>query len=125
MENSILNSVKKVLGLLPDYTEFDDDILMHINSAFSTLQQLGVGPKIGYMIQGPDEEWSDYLFDNATLNNVKTYVFLKVRVIFDPPQTSYLVTAFEKQISELEWRLNVNREEFDWVDPDPVVIDDE
>lgn len=121
METSILNSTKKVLGLPEDYTVFDHDVITHINTALSQLTQLGIGPAQGYMIEGVDDEWDDFI-DVATdpqLNNVKTYVFLKTRQFFDPPQTSYLISAMERQIQELEWRMNVHREETGWVDPAP------
>lgn len=119
---SILTSTKKVLGLSEDYTVFDEDIIMHINSVFSTLTQLGVGPAEGFMIEDATAEWDDFIPgapDDPQFNSVKSYMFLKVSMLFDPPQTSYLITAKEKQIEELEWRLNVHREEDDWTDPDP------
>lgn len=122
MENSILKSTKKILGLDPEYTVFDLDIITHINSTFSTLTQLGVGPVDGFSIEDDSAEWADFINDDLKLNSVKTYVYLKVRLVFDTPTTSYLIAAFEKQISELEWRLNVNREDTDWVDPDPPVV---
>lgn len=125
MEQSILTSTKKVLGIAADYTAFDLDIITHINAAFSTLTQLGVGPADGFMIEDADAEWYDYIENDIQLNTVKSYVFLKVRQLFDPPTTSYLITAMEKQIQELEWRLNVNRETTEWVDPDPIMIIDE
>ncbi len=121
MEDSILKSTKKTLGVDPDYTVFDQDIIMHINSAFATLNQLGLGPEMGFMITDNTAKWSDFLIDPKS-NSVQTYVYLKVRLLFDPPTTSYVIAAFEKQITELEWRLNVRREETNWVDPDPVVI---
>ena len=120
MENSILNSTKKVLGLSPEYVVFDEDIIMHINTAFSTLTQLGVGPAEGFMIEDASAEWDDFITDgDVQYNSVRSYVFLKVSMLFDPPQTSYLITAKEKQIEEFEWRLNVHREEDGWTDPDP------
>jgi len=120
METSILNSTKKILGLAPDYTVFDHDVITHINTAFSILTQLGVGPPMGFMIEDETAEWTDYVLDDDfQYNSVKTYVYLKVRQLFDPPQTSYLISAMERQIEELEWRLNVHREETGWVDPDP------
>jgi hypothetical protein len=125
MEQSILISTKKVLGIAADYTAFDLDIITHINAAFSTLTQLGVGPPEGFMIEDDTTEWYDYIEDDVQLNTIKSYVFLKVRQLFDPPTTSYLIAAMEKQIQEFEWRLNVNRETTDWVDPDPEVILDE
>jgi hypothetical protein len=119
MEQSILNSTKKILGIAEDYTVFDLDIMTHINSAFSTLTQLGVGPAAGYMIDDASDVWDDFIDVDLDMqyNSVKSYVFLRVRQLFDPPSTSYLITAVEKQIQELEWRLNVHREETGWVDP--------
>jgi hypothetical protein len=123
METSILNSTKKVLGIAEDYTVFDEDIIMHINTAFSTLTQLGVGPPEGFMIEDAIAEWNDFITDgDPQYNSVKSYVFLKVSMLFDPPQTSYLIAAKEKQIQELEWRLNVHREETGWTDPDPDLV---
>jgi hypothetical protein len=119
MEQSILNSTKKILGIAEDYTVFDLDIITHINTAFSTLTQLGVGPAQGFMIEDATEVWTDFIADDLQYNSVKSYVFLKVRQLFDPPSTSYLIAATEKQIEELEWRLNVHREEDGWVDPNP------
>lgn len=119
METSILNSTKKVLGIAPDYTAFDLDVITHINSALSTLTQLGVGPVGGFSIEDESAVWGDFIGMDAQFNSVKSYVFLRVRMLFDPPGTSYLISAFEKQIGELEWRLNVHREETEWVDPDP------
>lgn len=117
MENSILLSTKKTLGIPADYDVFDLDIITHINTALSTLTQLGVGPSNGFMVEDDTPEWSDFLGDDLQYNAVKTYVYLKVRQLFDPPTTSYLISAFNDQIRELEWRLNVHREETGWVDP--------
>jgi hypothetical protein len=134
MEPSILKSTKKILGIAEDYTAFDLDIITHINSAFSTLTQLGVGPTNGFMIEDDTAEWSDFIpdypsdisetpTDDPQYNSVKTYVFLRVRQLFDPPTTSYLITAYDKQIQELEWRLNAYREETGWTNPDSVVYE--
>jgi hypothetical protein len=126
MEQSILTSTKKILGIADDYTVFDLDIITHINSAFSTLTQLGVGPPSGFMIEDATVEWSDFIGDDLQYNSVKSYVFLRVRQLFDPPATSYLIAAYEKQLAELEWRLNTHREEAGWVDPNPpVILEDE
>lgn len=121
METSILKSTKKILGLAEDYTVFDLDVITHINSAFSTLTQLGVGPVEGFMIEDETADWSDFILDDLQYNSIKTYVYLRVRQLFDPPTTSYLIAAFNDQIKELEWRLNVHREETGWVDPGPVI----
>lgn len=117
MGTSILNSVKKVVGIDADYDAFDVDILMHINTAFSTLNQLGIGPEAGFAIEDDVPTWDAFLGDDPRLNSVKSYVFLRVRLLFDPPATSYAIEAFQKQITEIEWRLNVKREGESWVDP--------
>lgn len=121
MSNSILTSTKKILGIEEDYIAFDPDIITHINSVFSTLEQLGIGPQDGYMIEDKIAVWPDYLSNNFRLNAIKTYIYLRVRLLFDPPATSYHINALNEQIKELEWRLNTNREGVSWVDPTPVV----
>jgi hypothetical protein len=125
MEESILISTKKILGLAAEYTAFDLDIITHINSAFFTLTQLGIGPAAGFAIEDDKAVWSDFIGTGLEFNSVQTYVYLKVRLLFDPPTTSYLIAAFEKQLQELEWRLNVTREDAEWVDPNPVIVEDE
>jgi hypothetical protein len=122
MEQSILKSTKKILGIADDYDVFDLDIITHINTAFSTLTQLGVGPIEGFMIEGENEVWTDFIMDDIEYNSVRSYVFLKVRQLFDPPSTSYLIEATQNQIRELEWRLNVRREHEGWTDPNEVVV---
>lgn len=117
MSDSILVSTKKILGLDASYTAFDVDIIMHINSVFGTLNQLGIGPINGFMIEDDTALWSTFIGSDLNLNAVKTYVYLRVRLLFDPPATSFHITAMENQIKELEWRLNVYRETRDWVDP--------
>jgi len=120
LETSILTSTKKILGIDQTYTVFDLDIITHINSAFSTLTQLGVGPAAGFMIEDETPTWSDFITDgDLQYNAVKSYIYLKTRQLFDPPTTSYLIAAFNDQIKEIEWRLNVHREETGWTDPDP------
>lgn len=114
MTDSILNSTKKTLGIDPDYGAFDLDILTHINSTLSTLQQLGIGPEAGYMIMDHTSSWTDFLGEDLRLNAVKTYVYLRVRLLFDPPATSFHINAIQEQIKELEWRLNVHREGLTW-----------
>ena len=113
MENSILISTKKVLGLEPTYTVFDQDVIMHINAAFSILNQLGVGPVEGFMIEDDAAVWDDFILiegSEPSKSLVKTYVQLKARMLFDPPTTSFLLEAMTNQIKEYEWRLNVFRE---------------
>jgi hypothetical protein len=104
---SILTSTKKVLGLDESYTAFDADIIMHINTVFADLNQLGVGPSGGFAIENATAAWEDYLEGDSTLNQVKTYMYLRVRMVFDPPNTGYVLASFERQIKEHEWRLNV------------------
>lgn len=118
MEDSILNNTKKVLGVAEDYTVFDYDITTYINSAFSTLTQLGVGPVAGFTVEDANTKWSDLDLTQDQLNMVKTYVFLKARMLFDPPTTSFHIEAMNNQIREHEWRISTNREwGLDPVDP--------
>ena len=119
MTESILNSVKKTLNLAEDFTSFDADVILHINSVLSTLNQLGIGPEEGYMIEGSDETWVTFFGSDPRLNNVKSYIYLRVRMLFDPPTTGYHTQAMQEQIKEMEWRINVYREGTEWVDPDP------
>lgn len=104
---SILTSVKKVLGISEDYTQFDADIVMHINSVFLNLTQLGVGPENGFFIEDYTTEWSDFVSDNIQLQAVKSYMYLKVKLLFDPPLSSAVIESTNRMIAELEWRLNV------------------
>ena len=106
MSSSILNDVKHTLGLLPEQTAFDTDVMLHTNSAIATLTQIGVGPVEGYMIMGPDNQWDEFIVD-PRLNAVKSYIFLKVKLMFDPPGTGFVVASMERQITELEYRINV------------------
>lgn len=104
---SILVSIKKLLGIAEDYTHFDQDIIMHTNSVFMILTQIGIGPSTGFVIHDESAIWEDFISDELTLEAVKTYVYLKVRVVFDPPSSSVVMEAMNRMISELEWRLNV------------------
>lgn len=104
MNGSILDSIKKNLGIVPEYTAFDDQIILDINAAFSTLHQLGFGPDEGFEITGIDEFWSD-IIEEPRFNFVKSYVCMKVRMMFDPPTSSYALDALNKQIAEYEWRI--------------------
>jgi len=108
--DSILNMTKKVLGVAEDDDSFDIDIIMHINTVFTTLHQLGIGPVDGFMIEDDTKKWEDYTTGDANLNAVKSYVYLRVRLLHDPPSTSFAIDSMQKQIVELEWRLNVYRE---------------
>ena len=107
MMDSILTSVKKLLGVGEEYTHFDDDIIMHINSVIFILTQIGIGPDEGFVISSKDQTWDDFLQGRINIESVKSYVYLKVRLLFDPPSNSFLVEAIERQISEYEWRLNI------------------
>lgn len=107
MEDSILTSTKKILGIAENYTAFDLDIITHINSAFSTLAQLGVGPAVGFQITDSTATWTQFSTTQLQRNMVRTYVFLKVKYLFDPPTTSFLLDATKTQIQEYEWRLSV------------------
>lgn len=122
MSTSILTSVKKNLGLEASYTAFDPDILMHINSALSILTQLGIGPENGFTVEDATTTWATIIGTDAQLNSVKTLVYLRVRLLFDPPTTGYLVDAMNKQIEELTWRLSVYREGNAWTDPSGNVV---
>lgn len=104
---SILDSVKKTLGLAPDYTTFDLDIVLFINSAFGSLQQLGVGPDDGFIIQDNTTLWSQYISAVTYLGMVQSYIFMSVRLAFDPPPTSFAIDAIQKQTVELGWRILV------------------
>ena len=106
--NSILTSIKKLLGIAEEYTHFDPEIIMHINSVLAILNQLGVGPPEGFSIEDKSAIWSDFISDSKNLEPVKTYVYLKVKTVFDPPLSSVVMAAMKETISELEWRLNVS-----------------
>lgn len=122
MEDSILISTKKILGIGEDYSAFDIDIITHINSTFSIVNQLGVGPDDGFAIDGEDAVWEDLNLPLNQMNLLRTYVFLKVRMLFDPPTTGFLLTAFNQQIEEYETRLSYMREN---TLPTPIPTQDE
>jgi len=107
---SILTDTKKILGVDAAYTVFDLDIITHINAAFSTINQLGVGPEEGFFIEDSTEEWDAFEVPPNQLHLTKTYIYLRVRMLFDPPGTSFLIQAMNDQIAQLEWRLNMFRE---------------
>ena len=106
MEESILDSIKKMIGPTTDDTYFDTDIIVHINSVLCILNQLGVG-KQGFSITDNTSVWSNFIEGDTDLNAVISYVYLRVKLLFDPPLNSSVVASIEKTISELEWRLNV------------------
>ena len=104
---SILTSIKKLLGIDEEYTQFDSDIIMHINSVFLNLTQLGVGPSEGFQIEDDSDTWEDFIGDSNQLQAVKSYVYLKVKLLFDPPLSSSVIESMNRMIAELVWRLNV------------------
>lgn len=106
--DSILTSIKKLLGIAEEYDHFDSDLIMHINSVFMVLNQLGVGPVEGFSITGKTETWEDFTQNDLMIQSVKSYVYLKVRLLFDPPSSSAVMESINRQISELEWRLNLS-----------------
>lgn len=107
MEESILTSIKKLLNLSEEYTPFDTDIIMHINTVFNILNQLGIGPE-GFRIEDDLATWSSFLKDDVNeLESVKTYMYLKVKLMFDPPLNSSILESTKQLIAELEWRINV------------------
>lgn len=127
MTDSILTSTKKMLGLADEDTSFDLDIVMFINMAFAQLNDLGIGPATGFRIHDNSATWTQLLGDNQLFEDVKTYVYMSVRLIFDPPTTSFGITAMEKQIEKHGWLMNVRREGQIWtptpVAPEEVVLD--
>ena len=107
MADSILNTTKKLLGIMPEYEHFDQDLIMHINSVFLILKQMGVGPETPYFITDASQTWSDFSEDINLIQMVKSYMGAKVRMLFDPPTSSSVMEALKNQIAEFEWRLNV------------------
>ena len=104
--DSILETITHMIGPSGDYSYFESDLIVHINAAFSRLCQLGVGPSSPFRITGKSETWDEFLTDEGEMEDVKQYVYLKVRYTFDPPANSFLTDAMEKQINQLEWLLN-------------------
>lgn len=127
MEQSILKSTKKMLNIGVDDSSFDPDIITNINTAFSHLHQLGIGPSTGFVIEDDTPTWEDFLPGASLpiLSSVKTNVHLRVRSIFDPPTMPHVMTAFQQQLEESDVRLSMMREATDWVDPDPPVVVEE
>lgn len=126
MEQSILKTVKAAVNVSPDDTSFDEALIGHINTEFSTLHDLGVGPESGFVIEGDEETWDSYftmdddpMVQKVWLSKVKACIGLRVRLLFDPPAQVFLLQALKDQLAENEWRLNVNRETRDWVNPQP------
>ena len=117
MEASILKTIKQLIGCPDDFEQFDLDLIVHINSAFATLTHLGVGPKEGYRITGADNVWSEFEDDAQKLSLIKDYVYIKTRLLFDPPISGSLMDSLKEQLKEMEWRL--------YMLYDPISEDDE
>lgn len=120
-DDSILDGTKKALGLDPEDTSFDADLIMHINTVFFTLQQLGVGPSTGGFVDDNTALWSEFEGPD-NIRAVRSYVYIRVRLLFDPPGTSFAIESLKKQAEELEWRLNVQMEGVRHPYVDPVVV---
>lgn len=112
VSESILNSIKKVLGLDAEYDVFDVDLIMHINSAFSDLHQVGAAPAAGFMIMDETATWSDFIQDKSNVEMVKSYVAIRVKLLFDPPTSAYGIESLQKQADKFEWRLNLLEDVF-------------
>jgi hypothetical protein len=104
---SILTSIKKMLGIVEEYTHFDADLIMHINSVFAILTQIGVGPSEGFSIKDESSVWEDFVPENSKLELIKSYTYMKVKLLFDPPLSSSVIESMNRIISELEWRIQV------------------
>lgn len=104
---SILTYIKKLLGITEDYTHFDDELIVHINSILLVLTQVGVGPDKGFIVQDKTQTWDEFIPDGKNLEFVKTYVYLRVRLLFDPPQSGSLIEAINRNVDELTWRIFV------------------
>ena len=111
--DSILDTIKSMLPGVVNTDAFDTELIIHINTVLNTLKQLGVGPSDGFMIDNPDATWADFLEDEQQLQQVKSYMYLRVRLLFDPPNSSTVLESFKEQIKEFEWRMNVEVET-DW-----------
>ena len=110
MTDSIVVSIKKMLGLDDEYTPFDTDVIIHINTAFMTLCQMGIGPKEGFTVTDYDQTWDEFLTNKVMLGGVKTWVYLQVKMLFDPPTNSFVMDAYKTQAEQILWRLNVQAE---------------
>ena len=107
---SILTSIKKLLGISEEYEHFDNDLVMHINTVFLVLTQIGVGPKEGFIIEDKTDLWTDFIEDSVQLQAVKSYIYLRVKLLFDPPLSSAVIESTNRMISEYEWRLRLAAE---------------
>lgn len=124
-DESILTETKHALGIDEEVSVFDQEIRMHINSALGTLNQLGLGPEGGFEVNDVTEKWVDFLATDLNFSPVKTYVHLRVKLLFDPPANSWTITSMKDQIEQLEWRLNIVREDTIPFDPSPIPEEDE
>ena len=113
MADSILNTIKKPLGLPPEETDFDEDLILFINSSFSKLNQLGVGAAAGFEINSKDDTWDQFVKD-IRFNDIKTFIVLDVRLVFDPPAIGVVNAALKEQLTEVTWRISERREEDEW-----------
>lgn len=111
--DSILTTIKTALGIPAEDTSFDAELIIHINSVINALAQIGIGPKTGFIVTGSTETWNDYIQNDLTKQMIKTYMYLKVRLIFDPPSSSFVLESYNKQIAEYEWRLQTQKETLD------------
>lgn len=123
MDKSILTSIKKMLGIDPDYNAFDVDIIIAINSYLMALTQLGVGPTSGFSINGAEETWDQFLQGRGDMNAAKSYVYLRVKMQFDPPTSGFVMEAMKQQASELEWRCMMQAEHTEGGDDDELRSD--
>jgi hypothetical protein len=114
--DSILDSIKKMLGIETDCVHFDYEIIMHINSVLMITNQLGIGPETGFSISNNEPTWKDFIGDRIDLEAIKTYVYLKVKLIFDPPSLSSMIESIDRQLTQLEWRLNLQAEPIEVVE---------
>lgn len=121
--SSILTSIKQNLGISESDTNFDQEIIMSINAVLFTLSQIGIGGSVGFSITSKADLWTDFLEASMTLEAVKIYIYLKTRLQFDPPSSAFVLDSIDRQIKELEWRLNVKAEE-DQVVEEPVLPED-
>lgn len=112
MTDSILDTIKKMLGVDPEYDAFDIDIITHINSAFMMLYQIGVGPSTPFSISDNSTMWDSFIQDVTKFQTVKSYVYFRVKLAFDPPSSSFVLDSMKEQLREAEWRLNMQSEEF-------------
>jgi hypothetical protein len=124
MEDSILLSIKKMLGLEADYTPFDTDITIFINSTLMVLTQSDIGPKEGFRITGPSETWTEFLTNNVMIESAKEYVYLKVKLVFDPPSNSSVSNMMDSKANELLSRMIIQAEsadQFDFMSEDSLI----